>query len=215
MPRRMAASIVPRIERFHSRQLSANPPAPQTTSKSVFLSASRKTLKSLRRPLPSRKRNLKLINSSRRSRPLQSEGPFPGAQPNRNPLRQELVIPPQKDSIPHPAHTTGTRQRSGAWAITGQIRGRLGQDFDAGSRPQAQQSGNRHLQHGDIAHVLVFGSACIQTCGDDDAHCFSIPRPLSDRQAFALSNPCSKVPPRSWFTSPRTLQEHSIERHVP
>ena len=74
MRRRIAASIVPRIERFHSRQLSANPPEPQTTSKSVLLRASMKTLKSVRRPFPSRKPSLKRINNSSRRWPMKSDG---------------------------------------------------------------------------------------------------------------------------------------------
>src|SRR5438128_2418801 len=40
--RRIAASIVLKVVRFHSRQLSAKPPAPQTTSRSALSIASRK-----------------------------------------------------------------------------------------------------------------------------------------------------------------------------
>ena len=82
-------------------------------------------------------------------------------------------------------------------------------------RPQARQPGNRHLQHGDIAQVLIFRSACIQAGGDDDAHFFSIPRCLGDSPGIRAFESLQEYPPLGWFTLLRTLPEDSTVRHTP
>jgi hypothetical protein len=80
------------------------------------------------------------------------------------------VKPSQEHTICYPAHATGTGQWAGSRAIAGEIGRRISQNLDLVVWPQVHQASHRHLQHGHVTHVLVFGISIIQASGDNDPH---------------------------------------------
>jgi hypothetical protein len=81
--------------------------------------------------------------------------------------------PTQHDSVIDPAPATNPRERYCSGAIPGEAGWGICQNLDPGIRPQLQQPSDCHLQHGNVAHIFVFGISIVQAGSDNDTHLVS------------------------------------------
>ena len=95
---------------------------------------------------------------------------FTGAGSKGNPVRQQMLIPSRKNPVLDPTFATSTLAT--VWRPDNNEARLKGESVKTRVRirPQGQHPANRRLQHSDVAHVLVFCFALIQTGSDNDAH---------------------------------------------